>query len=53
MPELLPVGTIVKIKDRVCDDVSVLATVKFVEPDNDFPNLYWYYFVANEEVLND
>ena len=48
MPELLPVGTIVKIKDRVCDDVSVLATVKFVEPDNDFPNLYWYYFVANE-----
>ena len=53
MPELLPVGTIVRIKDRICDDVFVTATIKLVEQDNEIPDLFWYYFIANEEVLND
>jgi hypothetical protein len=53
MPNLLPVGTIVSVRDRIADDVLVTATIRLVEQDNEFPDLFWYYLVANEEVLND
>lgn len=48
------IGDIVEIADRIDPEnqPTVMATVKFIEKDNELPGLYWLYLIANEEVLN-
>lgn len=48
------IGDIVEVADKIDPEnqPTVIATVKYVEPDNEFVGLYWLYLVANEEVLN-
>ena len=49
------IGDIVEIADKIDPEnqPTTIATVKYIEQDNDFNDLYWLYLVANEEVLNN
>lgn len=51
-PNLLPIGTIVNFIDRIDPMIRTLCTVKFIEEDDDYPNLFYYYLVANNQDLN-
>ena len=48
------IGDIVEIADEVDPEnqPTEIATVRYIEQDNDFPELFWIYLIANEEVLN-
>lgn len=48
------IGDIVEVEDKIDPEnqPTVIATVKYVEKDNELSNLYWLYLLANEEVLN-
>ena len=48
------VGDIVEVADKIDPEnqPTTIATIKRVEPDNSFADLYWLYLLANEEVLN-
>lgn len=48
------IGDIVEIADEIDpnNQPTVVATVKYIEPDNDFVDLFWVYLLANEEVFN-
>lgn len=48
------IGDIVEVADNIDPEnqATVIATVKLIEQDNEIPELYWLYLVANEEVLN-
>lgn len=50
--ELLPVGTIVNLIDRVDPTTGTVCTIRYVEQDNEFPGLYFYYLSANNDELN-
>ena len=50
---MFDVGDIVSIADKIDPDIKTIATIKYIEPDDEFPNLNWLYLIANEEVLND
>ena len=55
MPECqFQIGDIVEIADEIDPEnqPTEIATVKYIEQDDDFPELFWIYLVANEEVLN-
>lgn len=52
MPDKYHVGDIVEVIDKIDPDFSNIATIKYIEPDNEYPELNWLYLVANEEVLN-
>lgn len=52
MPDKYHVGDIVEVFDKIDPDFSDIATIKYIEPDNEYPELNWLYLVANEEVLN-
>lgn len=52
MPCEFQIGDIVEIIDKIDTSISSIATVKLIEPDNEIPNLFWIYLMANEEVLN-
>ena len=48
------IGDIVEVADKIDPDnqPTTIATVKHIEQDNDFPNLFWLYLLANEDILN-
>jgi hypothetical protein len=48
------VGDIVEVFDKIDPEnqPTVIATVKYIEPDNEFKDLYWIYLIANEDALN-
>lgn len=48
------VGDIVEVFDKVDPEnqKTVIATIKYIEPDKEIKGLYWLYLVANEEALN-
>lgn len=46
-------GDIVSVIDKIDTTIFNIATVKFIEKDNEFKDLFWLYLVANEETLND
>lgn len=48
------IGDIVEVADKVDPEnqPTVITTVKYIEPDNEIPGLFWLYLIANEEVLN-
>lgn len=48
------IGDIVEVADKIDPEnqPTVIATVKYIELDNDITRLFWLYLVANEEVLN-
>lgn len=48
------IGDIVEVFDKIDPEnqSTVIATIKYIEPDNEIKNLYWLYLVANEEALN-
>jgi hypothetical protein len=52
MPCVFQIGDIVEIIDKIDTTISSIATVRFIEPDNEIPDLFWIYLMANEEVLN-
>lgn len=47
-------GDIVEIADKIdpVNQPTTVATIKYIEPDNEIPNLFWLYLIANEELLN-
>lgn len=47
------IGSIVRVLDQVTEDRYVMATVKMLEQDPEFPEYIYLYLVANEEYLND
>ena len=48
------VGDIVEIADKIDPEnqPKMIATIKYIEQDNDFKDLFWLYLIANEDVLN-
>lgn len=48
------IGDVVEVADRIDPEnqPTVIATVKYIEQDSEFKDLYWLYLLANEEVLN-
>ena len=48
------IGDIIEVADKIDPEntPTTIATVKRIEQDNDFVDLFWLYLVANEEVLN-
>ena len=48
------IGDIVEVADKIDPEnlPTTVATVKYIEKDDDFVDLYWLYLVANEEVFN-
>lgn len=53
MPQF-DIGDIVEIADKVDPEnqPTIIATIKFIEQDDEISDLYWLYLLANEEVLN-
>lgn len=47
------VGSIVRVIDHVTEDRYNIATVKLIEPDEQFPDIFYMYLVANDMALND
>lgn len=55
MPECqFQIGDIIEVADKIDPEnqPTVIATIKHIERDDDFHDLFWLYLVANEEVLN-
>lgn len=52
MPDKYHVGDIIEVFDKIDPDCSDIATIKYIEPDNEYPGLTWLYLIANEEALN-
>lgn len=46
------IGDVVKITDKIDEEVSYAGTVRLIEKDEDIPELYWLYIRANNEELN-
>ena len=48
------IGDIVEIADEIDPEnqPTEIATVKYIERDNDFQDLFWIYLIANEDILN-
>jgi hypothetical protein len=48
------VGDIVEIADKIDPEnqPTVIATVKYIEQDNELKDLFWLYLISNEDVLN-
>jgi hypothetical protein len=48
------IGDIIEVADKLDPEnlPTMIATVKYIEPDNEISGLYWLYLIANEEVLN-
>ena len=48
------IGDIVEVADKIDPEnqPTTVATIKHIELDNDIPDLFWLYLIANEEVLN-
>ena len=48
------IGDIVEVADKIDPEnqPKIIATVKYIEQDNEIPSIFWIYLVANEEVLN-
>ena len=48
------IGDIIEVADKIDPEnlPTTVATVKYIEKDNDISDLYWLYLIANEEVLN-
>ena len=51
---IFQIGDIVEVFDKIDpnNQPTNIGTVKYIERDNDLPNLFWVYVIANEEVLN-
>lgn len=50
--QVFPVGTICNLIDPVDVSFSVNCTIKYIEPDDEYQGLVYYYLVANDETLN-
>jgi hypothetical protein len=48
------VGDIIEVADKIDPEnqPTTIATIKYIEPDNEIEGLWWIYLIANEEVLN-
>ena len=48
------IGDIVEVADKIDPEnqPTTIATVKYIEKDNEIADLYWLYLIANEELLN-
>ena len=51
-PELLEIGTICNLVDKIDYSEGVMCTVRFIEKDEDIENLYYYYLMANNDEKN-
>lgn len=51
---LFQIGDIIEVADKIDPEnqPTVISTIKYIEPDNEIPGLFWLYLLANEEVLN-
>lgn len=46
------IGAIICIMDQIDPEIKTYGTIKFVEQDNEIPELQWLYIRANNEELN-
>lgn len=48
------IGDIIEVADNIDPEnqPTTIATVKYIESDDIFPDIYFLYLIANEEVLN-
>ena len=51
-PELLPIGTICNLIDKIDPEDGTMCTIRFIERDDEIENLYYYYLLANNEEKN-
>ena len=47
------IGDVVTLYDKVDDEVYNTGVIKFIEQDDQIPNVFWLYVMANNENLND
>lgn len=49
------IGDIVKVFDKIdpINQPPVIATVRFIEQDNEINDLYWMYLLSIDDMLND
>lgn len=52
MPCEFQIGDIVEVADKLDTDIKVTATVKYIEKDDEIPDLYWLYLVSNDISMN-
>lgn len=52
MYELLKVGDIVMVVDKIDLDTTTTATIRLIEQDDEIEGLFWYYLVANKDEYN-
>ena len=50
--DLLRIGTICNLVDRVDPTEGTMCTVRFIERDEEDPDLYYYYLMANSDEKN-
>lgn len=50
--EMLPIGTVCNLKDLVDPTDGTMCTIKLVEQDEEEPDLFYYYLLANDEKKN-
>lgn len=51
-PHLLEVGTICNLVDKVDPSEGTMCTIRFIEEDDEYSGLYYYYLRANDEKKN-
>ena len=46
------IGDVVTLYDNIDDDLYNTGVIRFMEQDDQIPNLFWLYIMANDETLN-
>lgn len=52
MDNVFYIGDIVEVLDEIDCETKTIATIKLIEQDEDFNNIFYLYLIANEEALN-
>ena len=50
---LYDIGDICNLVDKLTLEDGVICTIKYIEQDDEIPEIYYYYLIANNESLND
>lgn len=50
--QVLKAGTICELEDWINPTNVITCTIKMVEPDEQMPNIVYYYIIANNDELN-
>lgn len=52
MDNVFYIGDIVEVLDEIDCETKTIATIKLIEQDENFNNIFYLYLIANEEALN-